>query len=192
LNELGRQLVHIFFGLAFVAVGSAFGKAALVQLLLAAILIGLLLIQFKLSFASIGFVDWVLDNFERRDSGLPGKGALYYFTGALLLVAFGPSFKLALAILAILAVADGVATVAGIHLGGPRLEWHPGKTWAGSLAFVAFGTAAAFPFIGLVSAFFFAVALAAVESINVGVDDNLLIPAAAIGIAFYAPVLGVA
>jgi dolichol kinase len=191
LNELGRQLIHIFFGLGFVAFGAVFGKTALVELLIAAVVIGLLLIQLKLVGTSVAAVDWVLANFERRDSGLPGKGALFYFTGALLLVSFAQSFKLALAILAILAVADGVATIAGIHLGGSKLEWHPSKTWAGTLSFVAFGTAAAFPLIGLYSAFFYAVALAAIESIDVGIDDNLLIPAAALGIAFYAPVLGV-
>ena len=192
MNELGRQLIHIFFGLAFVAVGAVFGKGALIGLLLFAVAIGLLLIQLKLSGTRIVGVDWVLDNFERRDSGLPGKGALYYFAGALLVVPFAQSFKFALAILAILAVADGVATIAGIHLGGRKLEWHPSKTWAGSLSFVAFGTAAALPFVGLYSAFVYAVALAAGESIDLGVDDNLLIPAAALGLAFSAPVLGVA
>jgi uncharacterized protein (TIGR00297 family) len=42
---------------------------------------------------------------------------------------------------AILAFGDGMATVAGILLGGPRLPWNRDKTWAGFAAFVLYGTA---------------------------------------------------
>ena len=46
----------------------------------------------------------------------------------------------------ILAVGDGMATLAGRHVGGPRMPWNREKTVAGSAAFVLFGGAA-----GLVS-----------------------------------------
>jgi uncharacterized protein (TIGR00297 family) len=88
----------------------------------------------------------------------------------------------------ILAMGDGLATLVGRAVGAVRWPWNRDKTLAGSLAFVAGGTAAAAFLLGwcrpeslprepalfLASiAFAAALAAAAVETIPVRLDDNL-------------------
>ncbi|HUF23481.1 MAG TPA: DUF92 domain-containing protein [Vicinamibacterales bacterium] len=94
----------------------------------------------------------------------------------------------------ILAAGDGMATLAGRAMPIARLPWNPDKSYGGLLAFVLCGGAAAIalamwtaPAVTPVPGFMFLVAapLAAaivaglVETIPVGLDDNLRVPAAA-------------
>ena len=60
----------------------------------------------------------------------------------LVLVLFRSRLELAAGVWGLLAVGDGLATVAGLVLGGPTLRWNRRKRWTGLLAFVVFGTAA--------------------------------------------------
>ena len=129
--------------------------------------------------------------------------------GAILL--FHDRLKLAAATWALLAVGDGLATLAGIGLGGPRLPWNREKRWSGFLAFALAGGAASagliawtmrdllaagaidrFPHFGpsfvsnsaagldvgwwLGASFGVALLVGFVESLDTGVDDNLLVP----------------
>lgn len=95
---------------------------------------------------------------------------------------------------AILAAGDGMATLAGRAMPIARLPWNPDKSYGGLLAFILCGGAAAIalamwtaPAVSPVPGFAFLVAapLAAaivaglVETIPVGIDDNLRVPAAA-------------
>lgn len=190
MNELGRQLIHIVLGLALVAVGALFGKQALVQLLLLALAVGLVLIQLKLEKRRLPGVDWVLKNFERKGVEVPGKGALNYVAGALLLLTLSKEFSFALAGIAILALADGVATIAGLYFATKtKLHWHPAKTWEGTTAFFVAGAIAALPFIGFAQAIAYSLALALIESVHVEVDDNLLIPLSALVLNYAAMAL---
>lgn len=59
------------------------------------------------------------------------------------IVVFRNRLELAAATWGLIAFGDGMAAVAGTIVGGPRLPWNPRKTWAGFLAFVLWGTAAA-------------------------------------------------
>ncbi len=187
MNELGRQLIHVVFGLAMVAYGVLYGKQSLALLLLLAVGVGLLVIQLKLMKVRLPFIDWVLANFERADADYPGKGALHYFVGALLLITLARDFSFSLAAIAILALADGVATIVGLSYHRPtRLHWHPSKTWEGTMAFFGSGVIAAYFFIGVLPALLYSLALALIESVDFDVDDNLLIPVSALALNYLA------
>jgi uncharacterized protein (TIGR00297 family) len=68
---------------------------------------------------------------------------LYPAVVAGLVLVFHDRMEIVAGAWAILAFGDGMATVAGVLVGGPRLSWNPQKTWAGSVAFVLYGTATA-------------------------------------------------
>ncbi len=114
-----------------------------------------------------------------------------------LVVAFHDRLWMAAAGWGILAVGDGMASLVGQTLGGPRLPWNRGKTWVGSAAFVVFGTAAAGLLVGwtrrlplavgaahwpgtLRLSAALALACAAVESLPVALDDNITVPLAVV------------
>jgi uncharacterized protein (TIGR00297 family) len=61
--------------------------------------------------------------------------------GAILV--FHRRLELAAAVWGLLAFGDGMASVAGVAVGGPRLPWNPRKTWFGLVAFVLWGGTAA-------------------------------------------------
>jgi phytol kinase len=55
------------------------------------------------------------------------------------LFAFPGAPELAAVVLVVIAFGDGTAYLVGTRVGGARLPWNRGKTWAGTLAFVAVG-----------------------------------------------------
>jgi uncharacterized protein (TIGR00297 family) len=124
--------------------------------------------------------------------GVPA-GILFYPLAVLLLILCSRP-DIAAAAWAILAVGDGIATLAGTAIGGARLPWNGEKTWAGTIAFFLAGTSAGVllcwwtqpaltspaPTVFVVGAPVLAAAVAAlVESIPVRLDDNLSVPCAA-------------
>jgi len=126
-----------------------------------------------------------------RQRGFP-IGILLYPTAVLLLIlAFRSRLDIVVAAWAILAFGDGFATLLG---GGTRLPWNRDKSVRGTIAFIAFGGAGAIaltwwtqtaimapPSTAFVIAAPLAAAVAAafVESLPVGLDDNLSVPFAA-------------
>jgi uncharacterized protein (TIGR00297 family) len=116
-------------------------------------------------------------------------GIVFYPLSVLvLLLCFPRRLDIVAAAWGILAIGDGIATIAGRAIGGPRWEWNREKTIAGSTAFaVCGGAAAAFlawwcrpswlPQPSLAFAvgvpFAAAVVAAAVETIPARLDDNL-------------------
>jgi uncharacterized protein (TIGR00297 family) len=127
-------------------------------------------------------------------------GVAFYALSVLILVlAFRHHLEVAACAWGILAFGDGAATLFGQWLGRPRLPWNPSKSWAGSAAFLIFGTlgggglmlwviqrdeqppgAAAVFLLSAVAA----VAGAVVESLPLALDDNLSVPLLAGGIVF--------
>jgi uncharacterized protein (TIGR00297 family) len=98
---------------------------------------------------------------------------------------------------AIMALGDGMASVAGEALRGPALKWNPGKTWWGLLGFVVAGSAGAYlltrwssPSLPVGQAFVVCVATAVVgamvESLPIRLDDNLSVPLVSGGFMFCA------
>jgi uncharacterized protein (TIGR00297 family) len=55
---------------------------------------------------------------------------------------FQSRLELAAGVWGLLAVGDGMATLCGLAVGGPRLPWNRAKRWSGFVAFVVFGTLA--------------------------------------------------
>ena len=129
-------------------------------------------------------------------------GVLFYPLSVLLLIlAFRQRLDLVAAAWGIMAFGDGFATLAGHQVGGPRLPWNRNKTWSGLAAFVVVGSLGAVALslwvatmLGLPStqsvhdsprlALPIAVVIAAVvaglaETLPIGLDDNLTVPAVA-------------
>ncbi len=110
---------------------------------------------------------------------------------ALVLVFPGEGRWMAAAVWGLLAFGDGMATIAGQLLGGPKLPWNARKGWAGFLAFVAFGMLGAgalaawtlgLPLASALSPEILAISLplavlgALAESAPTTLDDNLTVP----------------
>jgi uncharacterized protein (TIGR00297 family) len=114
---------------------------------------------------------------------------LYPLAVLLLILVFYRRLEIAAAAWGLLAFGDGMATVAGMALGRRKLPWNRNKSWAGSIAYVLFGTAAAsvlllwtapergygWPF-ALAAAACAALLAAALESLPQGLDDNIGVP----------------
>ncbi len=119
-------------------------------------------------------------------------GILLYPLAVLgLILAFRHDLALAASVWGVIAFGDGMATLAGQLLGGPRLPWNRGKSWAGFSAFVICGASAAAVLRGWTmgadpTAWFalrpVAVSLALglfcalVEAAPTALDDNLTVP----------------
>ncbi len=119
------------------------------------------------------------------------RGILIYPLSVLgLILIFHDRLWMAAAIWGLLAAGDGMATIVGQALRGPKLPWNSSKGWLGLVAFVLFGTLGAFSLAvwtqpDLDPAHTFAVVLALallcslVESMDTTLDDNFTVPAAA-------------
>lgn len=125
-----------------------------------------------------------------RDSVSPDvwTGIVIYPLSVLLLILFYRNhMEIVAAVWAIMALGDGTAGVAGVALKGPSLPWNRAKTWSGFGGFVVAGTVGAYALtrwvapaiptdqVWLISAST-AVVAAAVESVPIGLDDNLSVP----------------
>lgn len=175
MSETKRQGVHI--GLLVIAFLLKYltrwqSVAVLGGLLLATLLLGP---QLK-----------IRSHFYRHIEKRYSAGAVLYFLVLLVLVLIFP-LPIVAASWAILALGDGAATLIGEHFKARELAWNPKKTYAGSLAFLLFGTlgAAALlgwtePTLGYQAIFFLsfktALVAAIVESLPLKVDDNITVP----------------
>lgn len=173
-KELRRQALHLLFGVTVIALALFFGMQLAVILLASALVIGifgvgLVMLQYKVPLAAE-----ILDAFERKKV-VPGKGAMHYAAGCLLLMTFAPA-DFALAMIAVLAFGDGASTVAGKIWGKKKLPWNSGKSWVGTAAFFAFGAVSAAFFLPFADALAYSLLLALIETVPADVDDNLLIP----------------
>jgi uncharacterized protein (TIGR00297 family) len=116
---------------------------------------------------------------------------LYPFSVLVLLLVFWQRLEVAAAVWGILAFGDGMASLAGKGLGGPALPWNPRKSWSGTLAYFFFGGAGAAALLGhtllnqgapanwpfwIAAAAASAAFAAFIESLPLGVDDNLSVP----------------
>src|SRR3954447_767871 len=68
---------------------------------------------------------------------------LYPLAVLLLILVFYQRLEVAAAAWGILAFGDGMASVVGMSIGRRKLPWNPRKSWAGSFAYILFGTLAA-------------------------------------------------
>lgn len=119
-------------------------------------------------------------------------GMLFYPASVLaLILAFRESLWKAALVWGLLAFGDGMASLVGQALGGPRLPWNVRKGWVGFGAFVLFGTLGAIVLVewtrrlpagewfspGTVALTFSAALICALaESASSTLDDNLTVP----------------
>jgi len=122
------------------------------------------------------------------------RGILIYPLSVLgLVLLFRDELHLVAAIWGLLAFGDGMASLVGQTLGGPRLPWNPSKGWAGFGAFVVCGSLAAAVLMGWtlglpapvwLSWWLLSITLPAalvgaiVESLPTTLDDNFTVPLA--------------
>ncbi len=125
---------------------------------------------------------------SRHERGWDVGIVLYPFAVTVLIVVFNWHLEIAAVCWVLLAFGDGSSTVIGQRLPLARLPWNPAKSWGGLLAFVLFGGAAAFAIARLFGApqdvaIAAAVLVSAiVESLPLGLDDNVTVPFIAAGI----------
>jgi len=104
-----------------------------------------------------------------------------------LVILYGHDPYIVAAVWGVMALGDGLASVAGETLRGPALPWNREKTWAGFLAFALAGTLAAYALsrwvapeldadIALRVSAATALVGAVVESLPIGLDDNISVP----------------
>jgi uncharacterized protein (TIGR00297 family) len=192
-SETSRQLVHMAMG-GFAILLRWIPWWQAVALAVAAIVFNLVVLP------RVG------DRLYRPGDRERGAHGIVYYPLAvlLLLLAFPRRLDIVASAWGILAIGDGIATLAGRAIGGRRWPWNRDKTISGSAAFAIFGAAAgvglawwcrpsvmppvspAFPIVAPIVA---AIAAALVETLPVRLDDNLSVAATA-GTVLYLMSLG--
>ena len=135
------------------------------------------------------------DAARKRDTGI----VAYPATVLLVVLLLRHALPVAAAIWGMMAAGDPMAAIAGRSLGGPALPWNPRKTWTGSLAYAVCGAAGAAALMAFAGRLAFASALGAfagfavlgalVESLETGLDDNV-VPGLAVAAAWAALHMG--
>jgi dolichol kinase len=174
--ELRRKLLHSFFGLFLISILFYSGRKNLIFFLSLLLLLGSIMVVWRIQGRRIPIADWFEETFERENVRFPGYGAFWYVVGTLLVALFlGNSNEIAAAILT-LALGDSAATIVGVRAFHP-LPYNKCKTVEGSLAFFVFSLPVCL-FVGWIG-----VPLAALTAIVEGlpspIDDNLALPIAA-------------
>lgn len=77
---------------------------------------------------------------EEREGGFSRGIVTYPAVLLVVFLVFQSRLELAAGIWGLLAVGDGMATLCGLMVGGPRLPWNQKKSWSGLAAFTLFGT----------------------------------------------------
>jgi uncharacterized protein (TIGR00297 family) len=183
-SELSRKLLHIAVGgFAFLLRDLEWREAALMALVA-------FLFNWQLLPRVGGRGMW---REGEHGAGYPLGILLYPLSVLGLVLVFRHQLWMAAAIWGVLALGDGMASILGQALGGPRLPWNPRKGWVGFASFVVFATIGA----GLLAAWTLrlplgawgspsilgivaplALACALVESMPTALDDNLTVPIA--------------
>ncbi|MBI5158495.1 hypothetical protein HY992_00055 [Candidatus Micrarchaeota archaeon] len=179
LFESRRQFAHMAFGLAVIAMLKAFealyfenARFYATYVLTVAFMAGLIVLDLKIKNRKIPILDELLKLLE-RPRAMPGHGAFWFGVGILALFAFLKSTNEISAGILVLAIGDGFSTLAGT-LGSNKLFYNEKKTLEGTLAFF-FSACTAIFFMGWL-AIPLAALCALVESFNLHLDDNALIP----------------
>jgi uncharacterized protein (TIGR00297 family) len=185
-----RKLVHIFMlGFAFLLPFLTWMEAAAAAIL--ALLFNLYLLP-QID-ADLSKNPGASGSAQAAASGTPlssnmWTGIIFYPISVLaLILLYRHEMFVAAGAWAVMALGDGMASVAGEAWGGPRLPLNSRKTWTGLLAFVVCGGAGAYVLIRWVGvsvpperAAWLAVLTAAVgaivESLPIRLDDNLTVP----------------
>ncbi len=131
------------------------------------------------------------DSGRRRDAGI----VAYPATVLAVVLLLRHALPAAAAIWGMMALGDPAASIAGRSAGGPALPWNSRKTWSGSAAYAIFGAIGGASLMAFTARIAFAPALSAfaafailgafLESLETGIDDNV-VPGLAVAVAWAA------
>lgn len=180
MNEELRQTVHIFIGIVVIGLVYVIGVENTLGVLVFFLVVGVLFSNAKALGFKNGLVDGILDRIERGVK-IPGKGAITMFSGMIFILSLTPPIY-AITLISILAVGDGFSTLIGRNA-EVKLPWNDNKTWYGFVSFVVFSSIPAFSFLGF-EGIAYAFTLGMIETIDVDIDDNLLLSISAVIISY--------
>jgi phytol kinase len=178
--ELKRQLFHMFFGIVIVILlyYHIFNAWILCILLIFGVFMSIVA-----KYKRVGFIDYMLRNFDRQGTEYPGNGAVTYMIGVVLTVLIFDSIfhkpNIAYASIFILAVGDSLSTLGGIFFGRTRNPLNENKTVEGTVIGIVFGFVATLVFVTPVAgllASIVAMTLEALDKNYLMTDDNIFIP----------------
>ena len=175
--ETKRQIIHILIGLIAIAFLFLFGRLTTITAIFFTILFGLIIINQLYLGRKMRIIEWFIQNFERKKVHFPGWGSACYATGVLLLCCFITDLNAIAASILVIALGDGLATIIG-QMGKVRIPYNKNKKIEGSVA-LFIGSLAGYLFIGPL-VFPAAVIAMLVESLPIGIDDNITLPVALI------------
>ncbi|MBT3297679.1 hypothetical protein HN385_02050 [archaeon] len=181
IQELRRQIMHILTGIVLVT-GYYFNIIGAWEVFL--MLICGILTSFILTSVRIPLVADFLDLFQREEERktIPGKGAIFFFTGTLLAIKLFEK-DIAMAAIMIMTVGDSISHIVGRSFGKIRnfINGDNNKLLEGSLFGAISAFLAAMVFVNPLEAFVasFVAMFAELAEVKFGesiIDDNLLIP----------------
>ncbi|RXE57178.1 hypothetical protein ABH15_03425 [Methanoculleus taiwanensis] len=174
MNETGRQVVHLIFGLGIAGFVFLFDSTITISVLMIALFAGFILSDALQRGYFIPGISQIIERLERRDA-VPGKGALFFALGALFCLVFFPT-AVVFPALVVLALLDSVTTIFGVRYGRHRI--YNKKSVEGTL----FGIAVTFSVLLFLVPPGAALAVAVVSGLvelTTPIDDNLVVPVAA-------------
>ena len=187
MNEDERQIFNIFLGLCSIALVEFLGVQLAAYIVGAILVLGLLLVHMKLSGFPLGFLEKLVERFE-RPGVTPGYGAMTIAAGALAILTLISQKEQILAALVILGFGDAASTLVG-RRSKRKLPWSREKTFGGSFAFFAASLPAAY-FAGF-PALLVAGAAAIAESLEANIDDNLIVAVVCVVLFRVAGLIGI-
>lgn len=183
--KIRRAIFHIIMGTAILYISLNFYKEVRI-LLFSALVFGILLSLLSLRF-KLPFVYFMLKKFEKPKHirKFPGKGALFFVAGCLLVLKLFPK-TMAFASIAILTFADPLASLSSLVFGkkSHRKPFNKLKKVEGTIVGVISGILIASFFVPYLEAILAAVTAMLAEALTLqlggdDVDDNIIIPLAA-------------
>ena len=169
--EKRRKAFHLAFGVFAILISFLIGRDDAVLVMLVAFLGGLVVLNRKLKGHNVPVADELLASFGRPNEP-PGYGAFWFVLGILAIMSYVQSTNGMLASLLMLGVSDAASGFFGLK-GKTRIPYNRNKSLEGSAAFFLVSLLSYF-WIGWL-AIPFALLGALVESVDIGLDDNLLI-----------------
>ncbi len=178
-REIGRQLVHMAFGVTLVVLIRSTVIAPWMLLLLAAIGGILSLLHVRFGIRPFARIISVLERPSDRAS-FPGRGILFYLLGSWIVLTVFPLGVASAAIL-ILAFGDGTASLLGKSLGSTPIAYNAHKSWEGTFGGIVMATIAAGFFFPWWIAFVSSLMAMLLETFPLRIkgrplDDNLILP----------------
>ncbi|MFC1749433.1 phosphatase PAP2 family protein [Pseudomonadota bacterium] len=178
-RELRRQIAHMLTGI-FILFLLRYNIAGIELLIVGLILGGMLSLGLK--FYRLPLIYPLVKYFDRPKDleFFPGKGAFFFFLGAVLSL-FLFEKNIAMAAIAIMAVGDSMTAIFGTYFGRIKNPFNPNKHLEGTIIAIICSTLAAFYFVSFEKAFLAATLAMLIESMRIpfldkSIDDNVAIP----------------